>query len=863
MKISPPRLFLKFFRWYCHPRLIHHIEGDLVEEYNERVRLVGKKVADQKFIIDVILLFRPSIIRPIKGYRNLTTYGMYKNYLKVAWRNLIGNKGYSVINIGGLTVGITVALFVGLWVLDELSYNKDHKHYPQIAQVLQHQFLGHGVETYTALPIPLAATLRENYGNDFQHVAAAIFFEQFVSNNSRDVFTRIGAFAEAQLPEMLALTMVSGKQNTIDDPQSMLISESLANAIFGDEDPINKEITINNRYTQKITGVYEDIPRNSRFHDVKFIAPLSLLVSNGAALENWGSSSFEIFVKLHPRSDFVTVSSKIRNVLYENSGDAAKPELALHPMSQWYLYEFKNGVLVWGRLKMVWLFGTIGVFVLVLACINFVNLNTARAEKRAKEVGIRKTMGSVRLQLINQFFTEAFLIVLFSFIVGIVLLTSLLPAFNAVAGKQISIPWNNLLFILTCAGFLIITVLLSGSYPAFYLSGFNPIKVMKATHRTGRLATLPRKMLVVLQFTISITLIIGTIVIFQQIQFAKNRPIGYNRDRLVTIPFNNPEIQRNYNSFRDELLRLNHVENIAIASNSTTDISSSANNLEWEGKDPNIQMEFGTILIDPYYGDVVEWRIIEGRNFSNFYATDSSAFIFNEAAIRQMGLKDPIGKNVKWHGRNWNIIGVAKNMIMESPFDNATPTVFLIDPKERSFNVIHLKLKADFSATESLKAIEAVFKTFSPSAPFDYSFADADYGQKFLAEERIGKLASIFSLLAILISLLGVFGLASYVAERRTKEIGIRKVVGASLFHIWTLLSKDFVGLVMISCGISIPFAYYLLFRWLQAYEYKTTLSWWIFVATGFTALVVTLLTVSFQSIKAALVNPVNSLRSE
>lgn len=693
-------------------------------------------------------------------------------------------------------------------------------------------------------------------------MAAAVTFEQFIGHDDK-VFTRLGSFAEPQFPEIISLTMVKGVQNSIADPTSILISESLADVVFGSEDPINKEVKINNLFTQKITGVYKDLPNNSRFSQVKFIAPLSILVRNGLVMENWASSSFEVYTQLNPHSDFAEVSIKIKNILFEKSGDAAKPVLFLNPMRKWHLYEFRNGVQIGGRLQFVWLFGTIGAFVLLLACINFMNLNTARSEKRAKEVGIRKTMGSVRTQLIYQFFTESFLIVFLSFIFSILLVIAVLPWFVELSDKQMTIPWSNTIFWLISIGFVLLTVLFSGSYPALYLSSFNPVKVLKGTFRAGRFASLPRKFLVVVQFTVSVTLIIGTIIIFQQIEFAKNRPVGYNRDRLLTIPFNNPEIRDHYESFKNELLNSGKIENISISSSSTTDISSSANNLDWEGKDPNTQMEFGTILIDPAYGDVIEWKIAAGRNFSTQFPTDSSGFIFNESAIKQMGLKDPIGKSIKWHGRNWHVIGFVKDMVMESPFDQSMPTVFLMDPKERNFSTINIKLKTDLSSNEALKNIESTFKKHCPSAPLDYKFADVAYAWKFAAEERIGKLASVFSILAIFISLLGLFGLASFIAEQRTKEIGIRKVVGASVFNIWQLLSKDFVVLVIISCFIAIPIAYYVLFDWLQNYQYHTEISWWIFVITGVGALMITLLTVSFQAVKAALLNPVKSLRSE
>src|SRR4030095_10352857 len=459
---------------------------------------------------------------------------MIKNYFKIAWRNLVKSKGYSAINIGGLAVGMAVAMLIGLWVYDELSFNKNHSNYDRVAQILQHQHINNGIVTFAALPLPVAAELRNKYGSDFKHVAAVVTFEQFIAHEDK-VFTKLGSFSEPSFPDILTLDMIKGTRNSISDPTSILISETLAKTIFGSDDPLNKQVKINNNFTQQVTGVYKNLPKNSRFHDVQFIAPISVMVKNGFISDNWQSSSFEIYTLLNEQSNKNDISSKIKNILYENSRDASKPELVLHPMSKWYLYEYKNGHLVAGRLQFVWLFGIIGAFVLILACINFMNLNTARSGKRAREVGIRKTLGSVRKQLIYQFFYESFLVVLISSLLAVLLVILTLTWFNGLADKQLSILLNDFYFWLISMVFILFTVLLSGSYPAIFLSSFNPIKVLKGTFRAGRLAAIPRKLLVVIQFTVSVILIIGTLLVFRQIQFAKNRPIGYSRDRLLTI----------------------------------------------------------------------------------------------------------------------------------------------------------------------------------------------------------------------------------------------------------------------------------------------------------------------------------------
>jgi len=532
-------------------------------------------------------------------------------------------------------------------------------------------------------------------------------------------------------------------------------------------------------------------------------------------------------------------------------------------MSKWHLYsEFINGVPATGNIRYCWMFGFIGVFILLLASINFMNLATARSEKRAKEVGIRKAIGSGRHQLITQFFGESVFMVACAFVLALLLAQLLLPIFNEVAGKKMTIPWAIPFFWCCAFAFMLIMAFLSGSYPALYLSSFNPVQVLKGTLQPGRWAAIPRKVLVVVQFTVSIGLATATMVVYRQIQFAKDRPLGYKQNGLINIPLNSPTLNANYKALRIELLNTGTVANVAESSSPTTGIFSGANNLVWRGKDPNRQAAFGTISSSSDYGPTIGWNIIEGRDFSAGLATDSMAFILNEAAVKQMGLLKPVGEPVKWHGKDFTIIGVVRDMVMTSPFISAMPTVFMMNT-ERSMNVIEIKLAPNQSASQALSAIGAIFRKFSPDVPFDYQFEDQQYARKFAGEQRIGSLARGFSLLALFISCIGIFGMASFVAEQRRKEIGVRKVLGASVVGVWVLLSREFVMLVLISLALASPAAWYFMHGWLQHYEYHTAISWSIFAIAGIGVLLITLLTVSYQSIKASLENPVNSLRTE
>lgn len=497
----------------------------------------------------------------------------------------------------------------------------------------------------------------------------------------------------------------------------------------------------------------------------------------------------------------------------------------------------------------------------MLACINFMNLSTARSEKRTKEVGIWKAVGSLRGQIIAQFFSESLAVVALAFIVAFVIVIFALPAFNEIADKKVSILWSNPYFWLASIIFSLLTGLLAGSYPALYLSSFRPLKVLKGTIRVGRFSAVPRKVLVVVQFCVSLILVIGSLIVFRQIQHAQNRPIGYDKDGLITIAMNTPELRGRYDALRYELLQTGAIVEMSTSSSPVTNSGGREAGFDWEGKVPGFKENFAPVGVTHDFGKTINWKIKEGRDFSRQFSSDSSALILNATAVQYMGLKEPIGKMVKWHGKYYQIIGVIDDMVMGNPFEPVYPTIFSLNYNWAS--VINVKLNPRMSATKSLKLIEAAFEKFNPGSPFEFKFIDQQYALKFAAETRISKLSVIFTTLAILISCLGLFGLASFIAEQRTKEIGVRKVLGASVINLWGLLSKDFLILVTIAFAIATPIAYYCLQNWLSRYEYRTDISWWIFAASGTGAIMVTLLTVSYQSIKAALLDPVKSLRSE
>lgn len=798
---------------------------------------------------------------------------MFRNYLKIAWRNLIKNKGYTLINIGGLALGITVVILIGLWIHDEITFNQNHDNYETIAHVKMHKTANGKTRTRTVMPYPIGNELRDKYDEHFEHVVMSSFHEDNILSIEDKNLSILGGFMEPEVLSMLSLKMIHGNWEGLNTLNSIVISQSTANSFFGDDNPMGKPMKIGNLSNVTVKGVYEDIPFNAEFHELEYIAPWELYtisypwVKNARDKNLWDNNSYQLFVQISEGSNMALVNEKIKNVVYDNLPDQSRqdhPELVLHPMKNWHLKSnWKDGANIGGLIQYVWLFGIVGLFVLLLACINFMNLSTAQSEKRAKEVGIRKTVGSSKYQLIHQFLSESFLVVVFGFVLALILTLFVLPAFNQMANKQITFPYKSIYFWLISSGFIVVISLIAGSYPSLYLSSFRPVKVLKGTFKTGRSASAFRKTLVVVQFTVSVVLVIGAIVVEKQISHSKNRPLGYENNGLIMVAKTTEDYEGKYNMLRNELMNDGAIVEMSESSSPLTDVWSSGGGFEWEGKDPNFITNISTVCITHDYGNTVGWEVVEGRDFSRSFSTDSTAFILNEAAVKYMGLKDPIGKTIRWGWNNQQhkVIGVVKDILVESPFEPTRQAVYMI--KYNNTNCIELKLNPEKSAGESLAAIKTIFNKHVPNVPFEYEFVDETFATKFATIERIRKLSTIFAFFAIFISCLGLFGLASFIAEQRTKEIGVRKVVGAKLFNLWKLLSTDFIKLVLLSIIIATPLAYYGVTRWLNNYTYQTKISWWVFVIAGIGAIAITLLTVSFQAIKASLKNPIESLRTE
>ncbi|MEP2667610.1 MAG: ABC transporter permease [Cyclobacteriaceae bacterium] len=790
---------------------------------------------------------------------------MLKNYLKIAIRSLMKNSVYSFINITGLAVGIACSILILLWVNDETSYDTFHPKYDRLYQVWTNAHFDGKINSWISVPQPLKDALKEDI-SDIKNAAVSEWGGNHLLTVGENKINQRGYFVSSEFLEMFEFPLLKGSAETVlDEPYSIVLTESAAKTLFGDEDPINKFIRMDSDGDVKVTGVLKDIPDNSSF-EFDYLVPFSFMLATQSwareAQDNWGNSSFQVFVELPEGTSKAQVDGKIKDILMEKSDEDNnfKKELFLHPLKDWRLRStFENGVISGGMIDYVNLFSIIAVFILIIACINFMNLATARSEKRAREVGIRKSVGSKRQDLIFQFLGESMLIAFISFVLALILVEGALPFYNDLVEKQLFVPYLTTQFWVFAVIMISVTGLLSGSYPALYLSSFNVAKVLKGKIQVGKSASIPRQVLVVLQFGFSIILIVGTIVVYYQIQHVKSRDLGYDQENLISVQYND-ELRENYDIVKQELLRTGVVEAVTRSNSPITEIWSN-NFLGWPGKPEELRVIFTTIATEYDYTKTMGIKMLMGRDFSEDFGSDSSAIIINKAALDLMNLEDPIGTKLDLWGSERELIGVVDNTLMGSPFRAVSPMFMVFDPDWISAVSIRLSKTNDLQA--SLSKVEDVFKELNSAYPFEYDFADVEFKEKFTTIDLIGKLANLFAFLALLITGLGLFGLAAFTAEQRTKEIGIRKVLGATVSGMVMMISKDFSKLVFVSFVIAAPIAWYFLDSFLERYPIRIAIPWWTFPVAGFFALIMAIGIVGMQAYKAAVDNPVKSLRSE
>ena len=790
---------------------------------------------------------------------------MLKNFFKIAFRNLLRNKGFSAINITGLAVGMASAILILLWIQNEVSYDQFHEKKDRIYEAWNRARFDGKLMCWNTTPKILARTLE----HDLPEVERAVrvhWNREFLFSIGEKRIIKTGNMVDTGFLQVFSFPMLKGNPSTaLNDMHSIVLTEACAKSFFGNQEAMGKILKVENQDNFTVTGIVKDLPNNTRFK-FDYLLPWSYLTYRKEDDSSWGNNSTRTYVLLKQNARYASVEPKIRVLKqkYEDEAKKDKWEMFLYPASRWRLYSsFTNGAEDnGGRFTFVKLFGTIALFILLIACINFMNLSTARSEKRAREVGIRKVVGAQKASLITQFIGESVLLAFIAAILALIIVALSLPAYNQLTDKKLFINFASVYTWLAGAGFILFTGLLAGSYPAFFLSSFQPVKVLKGTFKKANALVTPRKVLVILQFSFAIILIICTIIVKQQIDYAQSRDTGYNKDNLV-YHYMTGDIPKNYPLIKNELVAAGIAISVTKTSAPLTESWSDGWGQEWEGKDPNDRTDFNRYVSDEGLGRTVGLQFTQGRDFDlKQFPTDSTGLIINESSLKIMKFKDPIGKLVKDNGIQWHIVGVIKDFILTSPYEPTRP-MLISGAKNDWFSVVQIKLNGRNPLAKNLEKAAAIFKKYNPEYPANIQFVDADYARKFENEQRQGTLAALFAGLTIFISCLGLFGLATYMAENRIKEIGVRKVLGASVTGITALLSKDFIRLVVISFVLAAPLSYWAMYKWLQDYTYRVPIQWWVFAAACILSVAIALLTVSFQAVKAARANPVKSLRTE
>lgn len=785
---------------------------------------------------------------------------MLKNYLKIAWRNLFKNKGFSVVNLLGLTIGITCSILIFLWVQDEVGYNKFHTNYNNIYKVMAHRDFNNTVFTDNNMVLPLAKALEES-SPQIKNAVVTTHNQSHILAYGDVKLKKNGHNVSEHFFDLFSFKFIKGNAAaSLEEPTSMVVTKSAAKALFGNDDPINKVVKIDKDQTAYITAVIADPPRNSNLQ-FDYIMPFNYSDPDVKRnMSEWVSSSWDVYIQTMPGADMKLIDKTINAIKKQHDHNDEVSTYFTFPMSKWRLYsDFKDGKNVGGMIEYVRLFTVIALIILVIACINFMNLSTARSEKRSKEVGIRKTLGSERKQIILQFFCESMIISLIAFVFSVIAVLCLLPSFNLLVDKQLSLNLGEPVFWAGVIAIILLTGIVAGSYPALYLSSFSPVKVLKGTYMPGKSAALPRRVLVVSQFVISILLISATFIVYRQIQHIKNRDMGYNPDNLIMIP-SSADLDKNFKVIKQELLQTGLINSVTRTSSPITDIWWYSPSPEWDGKPADANIIVSGLSTDVDFTKTMGIKVLKGEDFKGL-PVDSSKMMLNKAAVDAMGLKNPIGLQMRYGGKTYTVTGITDNVVMSTPYKPVDP--MMIYYSTDGGNIISLRLANGVKPQKALQTLEATFKKYNPAFPFEYQFVDQEFQKKFLTEELISKITNIFAGLAIFICCIGVAGLASFTIEKRIREIGIRKVLGATIQQLLMLISKEFLRLVSIAFIIAVPLTWWLMSNWLEKYTFKTDISIWMFGIVGLVILLLTLAVVTLNTISAVVRNPVKSLRTE
>jgi putative ABC transport system permease protein len=786
---------------------------------------------------------------------------MIKNYFTIAFRNLVKTKGFSIINVSGLAVGMATAMMIATWIYHEMSFDDFHVNRKNIYQAWNRGMVNGELECWPNTPKALGPALKSEFADISQ--VAKVDNRWFVTIAGDRKLSTKAIITDPAFLTMFSFPAIYGDPGSaLNDGHAIVVTEKMALKMFDNTNVIGKQIEIDDELYH-VTAVLKDLPSNTDFH-FEYLLPWDYMRRSGNDDVDWGNNSVYTYVMLNDGANAGLMNEKITDVSIRNSSGEVKENVFLHPIDQWHLYsQFENGTVAGGRIEIVRLFGLIGIFVLIVACINFMNLTTARSEKRAKEVGVRKVAGAGRNSLIWQFLIESVALAAIAGFIALGLVQITLPYFNTLIGEAVQIPLGEPAFWICAIVFIVLTGLFAGSYPAFFLSSFRPVLVLKGAFKKSVSAINPRKILVVSQFTFAVVLVISTLVVVDQINYTQSRDRGYNSDHLIYHWFTG-DLGKNFPSLKSELLQSGVATSVSRTLSPMSMIVSTTWDIEWQGKAPNDKTDFHRLSADENIVETASLTLLLGRDLDlQKYPSDSTGMLVNETAAKVFGFKDPIGQEItEGDGTVYHIVGVVQDFVTGSPDEKVQPTI-MGGVKNNGFNVIQLKLNPGINTKEAITKVQELFQKYNPEYPFEYHFAQEDYALKFDDDRRTATLVSVFTILTIFISCLGLFGLANYMAETRIKEIGIRKVLGASVMKITALIAKDFVKLVVVAILIGAPVAWYLMNSWLDGFAYHTTLRWITFVIAGGACLLLAVITVGYQAMMAALADPVKSLRNE
>jgi predicted permease len=869
MSLTPPRFADRLLTWFCASHLREEVLGDLHERYALRVKQLGMSRARQRYWLDVLAYLRPEFIRrKPEEFPQPTNTTMLRNYLKIAWRNLIRETSYAFLNMAGLAVGMAASTLIFLWIQSELTYDRFYSKTDRIFQVYNQDVFSGNPMVWGSTPLPLAPALKQNYP-DVEDATRYRPTTLLLTTGDKKLNVE-GAFADPSFLNLFDFALLAGNRGkALSENNGIVITKSLAERLFGTSNAIGKTLQIDHKDSFSVTGVLDDLPNNTQFSNLSFLLPWTYFVVPGWDSDGWVSNNNYTYVLLKDKVNPAAVNEKIKRVTAEHLKglveDVSHRQIFLHPASKWHLYsKQENGQLIDGKIVNVRLFGLIAALILLIAAVNFINLTTARSEKRAKEVGIRKVAGAQKVSLIFQFISESLLLTFFAGLFALLIVMLFIPTFNNLTGKQLSLDLGTINFWLGAILFVLLTGLLAGSYPAFFLANFQPVKVMKGAHRSAHEVFSLRKGLVITQFTFAIVLIIGTLVVKEQIRYAQDRENGYDQNNLLFMSMSG-DLAKHYGSFQQELIQNGAAVSASKSLGPITAINSRQWGVSWSGSTKaDKDIEFDRFGADEDFLKTTGTKLLAGRDVNVLeYPTDSTAVLLNETAVKTMQLKNPIGSSIRFDSHDWHVVGVVKDFIFASPYEPINPVLIHGPAGSISLDWISIRLNPANTTAQNLEITEKLAKKYNPNYPFEYTFADESYKAKFADEQRTGSLISLFTGLTIIISCLGLFGLAAYTAQQRTKEIGVRKVLGATVGSIVGLLTKDFIQLIGVAFVIGGPIGWYVMEKWLQDYNYRIAIGAGVFLLTLALAILIVTLTVSYQAIKAALVNPVKSLRSE